>query len=185
MEYPLAKKKLETLIAGMKRDLVKYAKSPDASEGALFKRKEIINTIIIYYNAAEEMIGQPSPMGDAMAVDQAFERAVLAFFDIDQEKQKHQVQRFRECCTVLHNASQLEWFKTQFFIYKEFKELAGFRHGFYSYLGTPGERFNDGHWTEAWDKKLAEAKGKIKPAAPAPKETAIERRNRQLLNGRG
>jgi len=186
MDYHSAKKKLEYLVAGMKRDLQKYAQDKDASPGAILKKTQVINTMINFYNAAEEKIsvlegtGFGDPKASTYIRDDAFEKAVLSYFGLD-VRQKNQADRISQCCACLHNNGQLDWFKIQFKNYCEFKNITGFKHGFYSFLGTQDQHFANGNWNaENWERKLIEEKSKSKPAVTPMKETAIEKRNKRL-----
>jgi len=165
MNYSAAKKKLETLLAGMKRDWQNYAADPDASKRAIHKKADVINTIIQYLNAADRHIAllegrNIEDQASTYIRDEALETAVLDYFALNIPN-TYPLDRISDFCKALHKTGQLDWFKTQFKFYVAFKNITGFKHGFYSFLGTEEKQFADGKWNAFnWEQQLFDHKKK-------------------------
>ncbi|WP_131535522.1 hypothetical protein [Pedobacter nototheniae] len=94
--------------------------------------------------------------------DHELEDSILNFFGFTVQQNFDKARTVNEFCFALKNSGTLNYFRTQFDAYKDFKELSGgFAHGFYKFLGDQKKCFEDGAWNaENWTFRLNEEKEK-------------------------
>ncbi|WP_316851196.1 hypothetical protein [Pedobacter agri] len=94
--------------------------------------------------------------------DDELEDSILNFFGFTVNQNFDKARAVNEFCFSLKNSGRLDFFRTQFDAYRDFKELSGgFAHGFYKFLGDQKNFFENGAWNaENWSFRLKEEKEK-------------------------
>jgi hypothetical protein len=91
--------------------------------------------------------------------------SLLSFFGFNEQNNFDKVRQATEFFTTLNQKNRIEYFKTQFSAYKEYKAKTAEKvHGFGSFLGDQAQHYANGGWNaESWPTKLKQAKNKPTP----------------------
>lgn len=96
--------------------------------------------------------------------DDVFEDSILKFFGFSVAANFNHARTVSAFVSVLENQGRLEYFKTQFKAYCEYKNKNGYKHSMQKFLGDQSERFENGMWdSENWAEKLKPVEEPKKP----------------------
>jgi len=94
--------------------------------------------------------------------EEELENSILEFFGFSVHRNFDKARTVNEFVFSLKNSERLDYFKTQFDAYRDFKDLSnGYLHSFQKFIGAQSSEFSDGAWdAENWTFRLNEEKEK-------------------------